>query len=113
VDVQGYSVTINAQKIQSKLSQGRLPAWLQQALSNVNFQDIRLKVFVDDAGLLRRMSEHIALTVASSGSLAMDVSLDFSDYGTAVSVTAPPPDQVVSFQDFLQAAQQRGGSSAP
>ena len=111
VAVQGYSVTINASAIKSKLDQGRLPSWMQQALANVNFQDMRLKVFVDDAGLLRRMAIHMALTSTSNGSFTIDVALDFSDYGTPVNVTAPPSDQVVSFQDFLQAAQQAGGST--
>ena len=93
------------------MSQGHLPSWMQQAISKVNLGDMRIKVFVDGAGLLRRMAMHTALTSASNGSATIDAGMDFSGYGTPVIVTAPPSDQVVSFQDFLQTAQQQVGAS--
>jgi hypothetical protein len=37
--------------------------------------------------------------------------MNFSDYGTAVNVTAPPADQVASFQSFLKAALSFSASS--
>jgi hypothetical protein len=110
VSVQGYSVAIDAAAIRAKLSQGHLPSWMQQALSKVNLGDMRIKVFVDGAGLLRRMTMHMALSSASNGSVTIDAGMDFSGYGTPVTVTAPPSDQVVSFQDFLRAAQQQVGA---
>jgi hypothetical protein len=113
VAVQGYSVTFNAASIRSHLNQGHLPSWMQQALSNVNFEGMGAKVFVDDPGLLRRMTVHMTMTAGSSGPVTMDESLDFSDYGTPVSVSAPPPDQVLSFEQFLQDAQQQGARSGP
>ncbi|HLI72706.1 MAG TPA: hypothetical protein VKU86_02420, partial [Acidimicrobiales bacterium] len=103
VDVQEYSVTVDTARLKSRLE--NLPSWMQQALSQVRFGDVSMKVYVDGAGLLRRMTEHVSMAVASGGTVSIDVSLDFSDFGVPVSVTAPPADQVVSMQEFLQAAQ--------
>lgn len=46
---------------------------------------------------------------ALSESINENVTMDFSNYGAAVSVTAPPADEVEPFQSFLQAA----GSHSP
>jgi hypothetical protein len=51
----------------------------------------------------------VSLTVsvtatALSQSITENVTMDFSNYGAAVTVTAPPAGGVVSFQSFLQAA---------
>ncbi len=51
-------------------------------------------------------------TVASAGKVAVDESLDFSRYGAPVSVSAPPADQVASFEQFLQEAQAAGDGSS-
>ena len=75
--------------------------------------DTNLKVFVDGSGLLRRMSIGLTETVGSSGTISVDESLDFSDYGSPVDVSAPPSDQVVSFQQFLQDAEAAQGARRP
>jgi hypothetical protein len=111
VDVQGYSVTFDPSSIKSRLAHA--PSWMQQALTAVNFQDLKLNVFVDGSGLLRRMTMHMKLAAASAGAVSADVSLDFSDLGTPVSVSAPPADQVVGFEQFVQAAQGAASSSSP
>ncbi len=103
VDVQEYAVTVDTARLKSHFA--NLPSWMQQALSQVRYGDVSMKVSVDGAGLLRRMTEHVSMAVASAATVSMDVSLDFSDFGVPVSVTAPPADQVVSMQEFLQAAQ--------
>ena len=100
--VQGYSVTVNAAALKSRL--GRLPSWMQQALSRVNMRDIGMKVFVDGSGLLRRMTVHMAIATGSSPPVSVDASIDYSDFGSPVTVSSPPADQVVSLQQFLQAA---------
>lgn len=113
ISVEGYAVTLDASAIKAKLAQAKLPSWMTSALSNVKLGDTTLKVFVDGSGLLRRMSIGLNESVGSSGNVGVDESLDFSDYGTAVSVSAPPPDQVVSFQQFLQAAEAQAGGTTP
>jgi hypothetical protein len=47
----------------------------------------------------------MSVTATASGlSVSAAISIDFSNYGTTVSVTAPPADEVAPFQSFLQAA---------
>jgi uncharacterized protein DUF2510 len=106
VSVQGYAVTISAAKIRSELA--NVPDWMRSTASNVGFKAIDYKVYIDDEGLLRRTTISMGLT-ADGTSVTMNEFLDFSDYGSPVNVSAPPADQVVSFQQFLQDAQQASG----
>jgi hypothetical protein len=105
IGVQGYAVIISQSQMRSELANAKLPEWIRQAISKVNFNHLNYKVYVDSQGLLRREALAIQMTVASH-SIAMNETLDFSDFGTPVSISAPPPDQVVSIQQFLQDAQQ-------
>jgi hypothetical protein len=110
--VQGYSVSLDPASIKAQLANANLPAWMTTALSQVDVQNTTLKVFVDGSGLLRRFTLGLTETVSASVKVTVDENLDFSDYGAAVNVTAPPPDQVASFSQFLQDAQASGTTSA-
>lgn len=103
--VQGYEVKLSAATIKAQLAKAKLPSWMTSALREINIQNVANRVYVDGAGLLRRYTVSLTETTASTGKITVDESLDFSDYGTPVSVHAPPSDQVVTFQQFLQAAQ--------
>ena len=109
--VQGYSVKLDPDAIKAELAHANLPSWMTVALGQVNIQGT-IKVYIDGSGLLRRFSTALTETVASTGKVTVDESLDFSDYGTAVNVSAPPTDQVVSFQQFLQDAAAAVGHSS-
>jgi hypothetical protein len=108
--VEGYSVTLDPAAIRAKLAHADLPSWMTTALSQLNIQGTTLKVYVDGSGLLRRFSLNLTETVASTAKVTVDESLDFSDYGATVNVTAPPPEQVVSFDQFLRDAGAAGGT---
>lgn len=110
--VQGYAVTLDPAVIRSELAQAKLPSWMSGALAQVNIGQTSMKVYVDGSGLLRRIGIDIAESIASSEKISVDESLDFSDYGAPVSVSAPPSDQVASFEQFLQEAQAAAGSSS-
>ena len=97
--VQGYSVTLDPAAIKAQLAHANLPSWMATALSQLNVQNTTLMVYVDGSGLLRRFSLDLTETVATV-KVTVDESLDFADYGAAVNVTAPPPDQVASFGQF-------------
>jgi hypothetical protein len=112
VSVQGYSVTLDPTAIKNKIAQDKLPSWMADALSHLNIGDANLDVYVDGSGLLRRFRLSLSETVPSAGTVRVDESLDFSDYGTTVTVTAPPPDQVVSLQQFLAQANASSGSAS-
>ncbi len=109
--VQGYSVTLNVARIESQLAHANLPSWISSALSQVNIESVTNDVYVDGTGLLRRYSVSLTESAPSKGTLTLDESLDFSDYGAPVTVSAPPAAQVMTFEQFLQAAEAAGTSS--
>ena len=109
--VQGYSVTLDAAAIKAQLAHANLPSWMATALSQLNVQNTTLMAYIDSSGLLRRFSLDLTETVATSGKVTVDESLDFTDYGAPVNITAPPPDQVASFNQFVQGAEAAGADS--
>lgn len=111
VSVQGYAVTIDPSAIKQRLAHASLPSWMQSLLSKVDFRTASVKVYVDGNGQLRRYTTVMSESVGSAGPVTMDVSMDLTDYGAPVTVTAPPADQVMSLQQLLQmAASQMGGA---
>jgi hypothetical protein len=111
VNVEGYAVHVDPAAIKADLAKENLPAWLQQAVKSVSNPNINYKVYVDGSGQLARMTTDTTETVRG---LAVNegITMDFTNYGATVNVTAPPVDQVATFQSFLQAAQSLSGSSA-
>jgi hypothetical protein len=106
VPVKGYVVSIDPRFIQKQLGSANVPSWMRQAISSVSFQDATETVFIDGSGQLRRYTLHMGLSVPSSHqpSVTIDESLDLSNYGAPVSITAPPADQVVDLQQLLNDA---------
>jgi hypothetical protein len=102
--VHGYSVTFNPSVIENEMHNANLPAWMQQTLSQVKVSQGSQEVYVDGAGNLAGASYAITESVESAGTVNVSESLAFSNYGTPVSVTAPPADQVIPFTDFLKMA---------
>jgi hypothetical protein len=101
--VQGYSVTLDASAINSQIASENLPAWMQQAVQQLVSANEVFNVYVNSSGLVARLAVSVTAT-ALSQSVNENVTIDFSDYGAAVTVAAPPPGDVVSFQSFLQSA---------
>jgi hypothetical protein len=106
--VQGYSVHLDATAINNEIAHENLPAWMQQAIQELVSADEVYDVYVNSSGLVVRVTVSVTAT-ALSESINENVTMDFSNYGAAVSVTAPPADEVEPFQSFLQAA----GSQSP
>jgi hypothetical protein len=102
VPVNGYSVTVNTASVVQQLKKADLPAWMEESVSGLKVHDVKLRVFIDNSGLLRSYETQITESTAAAGSITLDETLDFSDYGTPVTVTAPPAGQVESFQQLLQ-----------
>jgi hypothetical protein len=102
VAVTGYSVTVDPAKIEQKLKEADLPAWMQQALAGFKVHDLALKVYVDQSGDLRAYETQTTESTAAAGTISLNESVDLSDYGAPVNVNAPPASQVESFQQFLQ-----------
>jgi hypothetical protein len=110
VSVEGYAVTIDPAAIKSELDSANLPAWLQQAAKSVSNPNVGYKVYVDGNDQLARLTTDVSETV-SSLTVHEGITMDFTNYGTAVDITAPPSSEVAPFQSFLQAAQSLKGAS--
>jgi hypothetical protein len=61
------------------------------------------KVYVDSAGQLVQLTTDLNETLAGQDP-SETTTMDFSNYGTPVSVTPPPTSEVAPFQTFLKAA---------
>lgn len=109
--VHGFHVVINPTAFDQALSHSGLsPSAVQQATSMFGTGGVQLSVFIaDDTHLVSRMTFSIHLTVQSVA-VSAQATEDISDYGAAVSVTAPPADQVVSLQQFEQSAAAGAGA---
>ncbi len=93
--VDGYSVTLDPTAIQKEVDSANLPAWLKQAVSQVTIHEGAEKVYVDEAGQLAGATFSLVESTGSVGTVTVNESLGFSDYGTPVSIAAPPTDQVI------------------
>lgn len=103
IAVQVYSVALSQSRIKAELDDPDLPGWVRQMLSEVTVGGIDFDVYIDGQGLLRRETVSAQISVASN-TLSVDETMDFSDYGTPVTVTAPPASAVTTFQNFLSAS---------
>ena len=108
--VEGYEVHIDAAALQERIAQANLPSWLQQAMHEVSNPSVDYNVYVNGSGLLAAMTVDTTETV-SGHTVTSDITLDFSDYGVPVNVTAPPADEVAPFQSLLQAAESSNAST--
>ncbi len=106
--VNGYSVTVNPARAEQQIKKANLPPWMEQAVAGLKVHDLRFKVYVDQSGLLRSMVSQVAESTGAAGNVSFSETLDFSDYGTPVTVTTPPASQVESFEQLLQAAGTQG-----
>lgn len=66
-----------------------------------------ITVWFDGNRLLRRMNMDMQLAMGQAGGTA-GMTMDFSNYGTPVSISAPPSSQVMSYQQFTQAVGHTG-----
>jgi len=112
VPVQGYSVTVNKQAVDSELSRSGLsPSIVQSAESFLDaVGPITFKVYVDSLNELREMDFSMAVPGVSGASVSAQ--LTFSDFGSPVAVSPPPQSEVASLQQFLYGAEQAAGGSS-
>ncbi len=103
VAVEGYDVHLDAATLKADIAKENLPSWMQDAVASVSNPDVDYKVYVDNSGQLVRMTTETTATV-SGLSVDEGISMDFSNYGATVNVSAPSSTDVESFQSFLQQA---------
>lgn len=103
VAVHGYHVLYSPAIVNNPKVIAALPSWMQSAIKGINIAGSNSDVYIDHSGHLVRFTMH--MTIQGPTDVHMDESMDLSGYGTPVTVTAPDPSQVASFQQLLQAAQ--------
>ena len=103
--VQGYHVMITEAGLQKRLGETNLPPDFAQTVQGMfGSGGLQMDVFVSDAnGMVARVAVDMHMSVAGQ-SIAAKVVEDTSNFGVPVTVTAPPADQVASYQEFTQAA---------
>lgn len=91
----------------------RLAATLDQLVELTGVETAPMEVWVDDAGLIRRMKFSMDLTEAPpSGSvpqMKMTETMDFVKYGIDAKITVPPASKVTDVLEYIEA---NGGSAA-
>ena len=111
--VDGYHVVISEAAMQKHLSEASALVGSSSAAQNLfGPSGASMDVFVDPAtGMLRRIATDLNITIAGQ-TVTGNAIEDMSNFGVPVTVTAPPADQVVSFQQFTQVASRVLGSSS-
>lgn len=88
-----YSTTIDLSKLGDQRSP-QVRAALQQLQSSIGLSDLPIQVWIDAQGQVRQESFQETVTAAGA-THAVDVTIGLSNFGTPVSVVAPPASQVV------------------
>jgi hypothetical protein len=108
--VEGYSVTFSPATIQSEIQKAKLPSWMRTAMSTIAVNSTSEKVFINGDSLVQ-ISIATSVNSSTAGTVTESESLDFSDYGTPVTITAPAANQVIPFSQFLKLAAAADSSS--
>ena len=74
---------------------------MQRMLDQLGAKGVPFEVFVDDDGLLRRMTMDMNMTTEGE-SMTMAMKMDYFDFGTDVNVQAPPPSDVFDATGLLR-----------
>jgi hypothetical protein len=102
--VSGYSVTPSRQEVQSEIQQEvqqnqitAITAQQMQQAPNL-LGSFTTDVWIDGSGLVRQ--ENVNLAGGSAG-ITAKATVTYQNYGTPVSISAPAPSDVISFNQFL------------
>ncbi|HEX5266969.1 MAG TPA: hypothetical protein VFW24_09365 [Acidimicrobiales bacterium] len=113
----GYAVTISRQNLldaeQKYLSSSGIDPGTQQQIAQAaqSLQPLTMDVWFDASKLLRRMSFSLD-TTQNGRDVAVNLDMDFVNYGAHVSISTPSADDVVSLNQFeaaVKAHSESGG----
>ncbi len=97
--VTGYSITLPKQ-----LLSGATPSCLSSSSSGLSKMTLNIDAYVNAKNQLVRLATDISMPAQVIGSVAANVTLDFSGYGSTVNVAAPPSNQVDDVTSQVQQA---------
>ncbi len=109
VETTKYHAEIDVQRALDRLESADR-ATVQQALRMFG-DSLPMDVWIDADGLPRRIAMKMHMT-AEGSSITVRERIDFYDFGTEVSVEAPPPSEVMSMDEFQALADGSNRTSA-
>lgn len=101
--VEGYSVTFNPTTLEHQIQGAKLPTWMQKAVAQMAIKSTSEKVYINGTTLVQ-VSMAMALNKGTTEQISLNEALDFSDYGTPVTISAPSADEVIPLSQFVQLA---------
>jgi hypothetical protein len=104
-----YSVHLTRSQIKRNLAQERLPRFMRQDTAGLNIPPITYTLAIDSANQLAQLKGIVHLK-AEGQTIAEHLVENYAHYGTKVSVTTPPPNEVIPLQTFLQIAAEKGAN---
>ena len=112
VDTTHYRATVDPAKAVAHAPADR-QAELRRLFAKSGISSVPVDIWVDGDRLVRRV--HMTINEAGPPAEGVDLTLEFYDFGTAVSVAPPPPDQVTDIGQMavqLKSGQGTGTASA-
>jgi len=94
VDTTEYSGTIDVQKAAAALG----PSY-EKLLNGSKVTSIPVDVWIGSDGLVRRLHEHLSYDVNGTQATT-DLTMNLNDFGSPVTITTPPADQVVDLSQL-------------
>jgi hypothetical protein len=80
---------------------GLTPAQQNEIASSIHMAPPTITMWIDQNQVIHRLTESVGMTVSGAGSENGQVTMDFTRYGTRVSISPPPASQVISFSKYL------------
>jgi hypothetical protein len=80
-----------------------VPSSVRHALSSVTPSSLEAKVYIANGNLLKAIDLPISFSVMGK-KMSEDMTMVFSNFGTPVSVTPPPANEVIPFSQFAGGA---------
>jgi len=99
--VQGYGVRLSQAYMKANVDNPKLPAWFKRISAAERVTSLSMRIYIDGTGLLRRDVTDMTMTV-SGISVTGALTMDFSAFGSPVTVTAPPAGEVETIRQFLK-----------
>jgi hypothetical protein len=94
-----YQATLPPSALESGM--GALPSSSGQSMDGVDMPDMTIDIYVTQDDLLKALVVPTYSFDIFGQTMSVQMTLTFSNYGTVVTVTPPPADQVQTFQEFV------------
>jgi hypothetical protein len=108
--VEGYLVTFDASKLEKQIQRAKFPTWMQTAISSIAINSTIERVYLNGQSLVE-VSTHDSFNSKTLGSIIINDSCRYSNYGTPVAITTPSANEVIPFTQFLKLAGTRSSSN--